>query len=62
MDQTNTGNTNEKIDKQAVNTMLKNKMGARKGGMKVKKAGLGLMMLAGKKNRRKLGKTNEDAK
>ena len=56
MDQTNTGNV-EEFGKQAVNTMLKNKMGARKGGMKVKKAGLGLMMLAGKKNRRKLGKT-----
>ena len=44
MDQTNTGNV-EEFGKQAVNTMLKNKMGARKGGMKVQKAGLGLMLL-----------------
>jgi hypothetical protein len=42
--QTNTGNV-EEFGKQAVNTVLKNKMGARKGGMKVQKAGFGLMML-----------------
>ena len=53
MDKTEMGNTNEKM-MQAVKGM--NKFGSKKGGMKVKKAGLGLMMMAGKKNRRKLGK------
>ena len=56
--QTNTGNV-EEFGKQAVNTMLKNKMGARKGGMKIQKAGIGTMILAnelfkqGKKKGRK---------
>ena len=46
MDQTDTGNNLSPVAQkgiQAVKSM--NKMGARKGGMKVQKAGLGLMML-----------------
>jgi len=45
---------------QAVKSM--GKFGAKKGGMKVKKAGLGLMMAMGKKNRRKMGKQMKRSK
>ena len=55
MDKTEMGNTNEKM--MAAIKNMKGPLGSKKGGMKVKKAGLGLMMMAGKKNRRKLGKT-----
>ena len=54
MDKTEMGNTNEKM--MAAIKNMKGPFGSKKGGMKVKKAGLGLMMMAGKKNRRKLGK------
>jgi len=55
----------EEFGKKAVNTMLKNKMGARRGGMRVQKAGLGLMMLmnemkkSGKKKARQQAKDGE---
>ena len=39
-----------------------NKFGLKKGGVKVKKAGLGLMMAMGKKNRRKIGKQMKRSK
>ena len=42
MDQTNTGNTNEKMLAAIKNAKV---LGSKKGGMKVQKAGLGLMML-----------------
>ncbi len=60
MDKTEMGNTNEKMMTAIKN--MKGPLGSKKGGMKVKKAGLGLMMLAGKKNRRKMGKKMKDSK
>ena len=55
--QTDTANTNEKMLAAIKNAKV---LGSKKGGMQVQKAGLGLMMAMGKKNRRKVRKKMKD--